>query len=82
MPQKRRSETQRIIYRFVVFLISILIIGYALAASDPKKPASDISGKHKSASVEKKRQGTATPPGFVPSEKVSADKSVSFPTDI
>jgi|TARA_B100000315_G_scaffold227232_1_gene234807 hypothetical protein len=82
MPQKLQSEPQRIIYRFVVLLISILIIGYALAAPKPKEPAFDISGKYKSASAGQKRQGTVTAPVFVPSEKVSADKAVSFPTDI
>ncbi len=82
MPQKRRSEPRRMIYRLVVLLISILVIGYALAASGPKKPASDISGKYKSTSDGNKLQGAVTFPVFVPSEKVSADKAVSFPTDI
>ena len=81
MLQKYRSETRRIIYR-VVFLISILVLGYALAATEPKKPASDIPAKQTSESAGKVSKGTAEPPGFIPSEKVSADKSVSFPTDI
>jgi hypothetical protein len=82
MPQTPQSDTRRMIYRFSIFLISIFVIGYALAASEPEKQVSDSSGKPKSASEERKRLETARPPGFVPSEKVSADKTVSFPTDI
>ncbi len=82
MPRDRRSNTRRTIYRLAVLLISTVAIGHALATPEPKRPAPDISGANKPVPDRKERQRVATPPVFVPSEKVSADKAVSFPTDI
>ena len=82
MLQRHRSEKRQIVYRLAVFLISSFVIGYALAASEPKESVSDASRQRSPATEEKKEKEKPDPPVFIPSEKVSADKSVSFPTDI
>ncbi len=82
MPQDHRNNTRRIIYRLAVLLISTVAIGHALALPEPKRPAPGLSGENTPVPDREERQGVATPPGFVPSERVSADKAVSFPTDI
>ncbi len=82
MPRNRRSNTRLIIYCLGVLLISMVVIGYALAASESNKTTSEPSGIRPPTADESKRQKTPPPLTFVPSEKVSADKAVSFPTDI
>ena len=82
MPQDHRNNTRRIIYRLAVLLILTVAIGHALALPEPKGPVPGISGADKAVPDRKERHGAAIPPVFVPSEKVSADKAVSFPTDI
>jgi hypothetical protein len=82
MPLNRRSNTRLMIYRLGVLLISMVVIGYALAASESKKTASEPPGIRRPTAAESKPRETPPPSTFVPSEKVSADKAVSFPTDI
>jgi hypothetical protein len=82
MPQDRRSNTRRAIYRLAVLLIATLAIGRALALSEPKSQAPGISEKNRPVAGGIERQEAAMPPVFVPSEELSADKAVSFPTDI
>ena len=81
MQQNPRTNTRRSIYRLAVLLISTVAIEHALATPEPKRPVPDISGINKPVPDRKERQRVATPPVFIPSEKVSADKAVSFPTD-
>ncbi len=82
MPQDRRSNTRSSIYRLAVLLICTVAIGHALALPELKRQDSGIPGAHEPVSDRKELQEAAMPPVFVPSEKVSADKAVSFPTDI
>ncbi len=82
MQQNPRTNTRRSIYRLAVLLISTVAIGHALALSEPEKPVPVISGENKPVPEAKERRVVTTPRVFVPSEKVSADKAVSFPTDI
>ena len=82
MLQDRRNNTRRTIFRLAVLLISTVAIGHALALPDPKRQVPGISGENRPDPDRKERQEVAMPPLFIPSEKVSADKAVSFPTDI
>ena len=82
MPRIRRSNTRLMIYRLVVLLISVVVIGYALAASESKKTVSEPSSVSQPKAEEIRTPETPPPFPFVPSEKVSADRAVSFPTDI
>ncbi len=82
MPLDHRNNTRRSIYRLAVLLIATVAIGQALALPEPKRQDSGIPGAHGPVPNRKELQEAAMPPLFVPSEKVSADKAVSFPTDI
>ncbi len=82
MPQDRRSNTRRSIYRLAVLLICTVAIGHALALPDPKRRVPGISGAQGPIPDRKETREAAMSSEFVPSEKVSADKAVSFPTDI
>ena len=82
MLQNSRNSTRRTVFRLAVLLISTAVIGHALALPEPRRLVPGITGERRAVPDLKERQEAATPPVFVPSERVSADKAVSFPTDI
>lgn len=69
--------------RFFALLISAIIIAQVLAASESTKPVPENAGTSAAPKKEQtKGQKTAPSSENTSSEKVSADKAVSFPTDI
>ncbi len=82
MPLERRSNSPRIIRRLVILLIATLVIKYALAAPESTILANE-TGEGSQLAAEEGAPAKAEPlPNFVPSEAISADRSISFPTDI
>jgi len=82
MPLERRSNSLRIIRRLMILLIATLVIKYALAASEFTILANE-TGEGSQLAAEESAPAKAKPqPNFVPSEAISAARSISFPTDI
>ncbi len=87
MPRTCRTSRARILYLLVAALIvtAAIVAGHVLAASERGRATPSSSGTDDSPSgtnVGQGKLGTTLAPEYAPSEKVSADKTVSFPTDI
>ncbi|NIO08735.1 MAG: hypothetical protein GTO40_12270 [Deltaproteobacteria bacterium] len=82
MLRKSLNNTRQAIIRLIVLLVTVAVIGFALAASESKPAASDAERVPTTAVEERKKPPSPPSQPFVPSEKVSADRAVSFPTDI
>ena len=79
---KKYSRTLLYIVTFV--LATALLIGAGISAAEKDKPKIELTGKDK-LPVKKetqKKKVVKAPSIFVPTDKVSADKAVAFPTDI
>ena len=68
--------------RLAILLMGTLVIKYALAAPESPKLANE-TGEGSQLAAEEGASAKAKPqPNFVPSEAISAARSISFPTDI
>lgn len=79
---KRKSKVFLTIMSFA--LATVLFIGAVISAAEKDKQKSELTGKNKNPvkkEIQKKKVVKA-PAIFVPTEKVSADQAVAFPTDI
>ncbi len=82
MSKERRTNTNRVALRLTILLIATVIVKYALAAPGLWISASEIEKNTNAESRGDIAVIAESPSSFVPREKISADKSISFPTDI
>lgn len=78
----RRSDRVRRTAPALLLTGAMLLVGHAIGAADDGKPPAGTTGGETAAAPGTAAPPDAAPPVFVPSETVSADKAVSFPTDI
>ena len=82
MPDSPRRDTLKMIRRLALLLIATLIVQHALAAPVSEAPGLAAPEEERAVAASEEPLGGVTLPEFVPSEKISAGTSVSFPTDI
>ena len=82
MLRKKRNKRRLNLYRLIILLVSVVVMSYALAASQSNQSASDAAQPTTLPAQESERRESNLSEPFVPKEKVSADRAVSFPTDI
>lgn len=82
--QSNRRKNIKYTIHISASLILILLFEHVLSDTEKRMQHREISIQGKTAQQAKNRRETPikAPPVFVPKEKVSADKTVSFPTDI
>jgi hypothetical protein len=71
--------------RNLLFFLAVLWFSISLFAAEENKQENEITKQQKSTSAKPsdgKRARVKTLEEFIPSEEVSADKAVSFPSDI
>jgi hypothetical protein len=78
MSPTRPSKRRRIVFHVLAVLLFVAAAGHVLAASERERPSPVASGGQDGGG----QKGTAEPVEYAPSETVSPDKGVSFPTDI
>ena len=82
--QKNKKHRKVLLYIVTFVLATVLLIGAGISAAEKDKPKIELTGKDK-LPVKKetqKKKVVKAPAIFVPTDKVSADKAVAFPTDI
>jgi uncharacterized alpha/beta hydrolase family protein len=79
---KQKSKVFLIIVSFALATVLFIVIGISAAEKDKQK--SELTGKNKNPVKKEiqKEKVVKAPVIFVPTEKVSADQAVAFPTDI
>ena len=67
-----------------IALTAVLLTGVAIFATEHDRPKDEPTENHTVSNQEERQKEAAdkTPAIFVPTEKVSADQAVAFPTDI
>ena len=81
----KNKKLSKILISIVISMLAIvLLIGVEISASEKAKPKIELTGKDKTPVKKEaqKKKVVKTPSVFVPTDKVSADKAVAFPTDI
>ena len=83
MKNNKKQKNVRL-YIVTVVLAAGLFAGVAVFAVEKDKPKIELTDKDKKAVKKEtqKKKAVKTPPVFVPTDKVSADKAVAFPADI
>jgi cell division protein YceG involved in septum cleavage len=82
--QNNKKHSKVLLYIVTFVLATVLFIGVEISAIEKEKPKIELTEKDK-ITVKKetqKKKVVKAPPIFVPTDKVSADKAVAFPTDI
>ena len=71
-------------YRLLIIVFVLLVCSLASAENEINKNIQNNNETSKEIIKEKtmKKKQTKWPPTFIPSEKINADSSVSFPVDI
>ena len=72
--RKNKKHRKALLYIVTFVLVTVLFIGVDISATEKDK----ITVKKET----KKKKVVKAPSIFVPTDKVSADKAVAFPTDI
>ena len=65
-------------------LAAVLFIGTRISATEKGRPQDELTGSNAIPSAEEhqKKEVVQAPATFVPTDEVSADQAVAFPTDI
>jgi len=82
--QKNKLKNKVFLTIVSLTLATLLLIGAEITATEKDKQKSKLTGNNKIL-VEKetkKKEAVKVPTTFVPTDKVSADQAVAFPTDI
>ena len=82
--QKNKKHIKVFLYIVTFVLAAVLFTGVEIFALEKDKPKIELTDKDKK-TVKKetqKKKAVKAPSVFVPTDKVSADKAVAFPTDI
>jgi hypothetical protein len=82
--KNKRKHRKVLLYIVTFVLASVLFTVVEISAAEKDKPKIELTDKDKK-TVKKetqKKKVVKAPSIFVPTDKVSADKAVAFPTDI
>lgn len=82
--QNNKKHSKVLLYIVTFVLAALLFTGAEISAVEKDKPKTELTEKDKK-TVKKetqKKKVVKAPTIFVPTDKVSADKAVAFPTDI
>jgi hypothetical protein len=82
---QKNKQKSKVLHTILSFALAIvLLIGAGISAAEKDKPKGELTGKNKIPAKEKiqKKEVVKAPDIFVPTDKVSADQAVAFPTDI
>ena len=82
--QNNKKHSKLFLYIVAFVLATVLFTGLEISAIEKDKPKIELTEKDKITVKKepKKKKVVKAPPIFVPTDKVSADKAVAFPTDI
>ena len=82
---QKNKQKSKVFLTIVSFaLATVLFIGAGISDTEKDKQKNKLTGKNKNPvkkEIQKKKDVKA-PKSFVPTEKVTADQAVAFPTDI
>ena len=82
--QKNKRKSKVFLTIVSLALATVLLIGAEISATEKDKLKGELTGKIQ-IPIEKeaqKKEAVKAPVVFVPTEKVTADQAVAFPTDI
>lgn len=82
---QKNKQKSKIFLTIVSFaLAAVLFIGAGISDTEKDKQKSELTGKNKNPvkKENQKQKDVKAPKNFVPTEKVTADQAVAFPTDI
>lgn len=82
---QKNKQKSKVFLTIVSFALAImLLIGTEISATEKDKPKGELTGGNKIPVKEEtqKKEVVKAPVTFVPTDKVSADQAVAFPTDI
>ncbi len=82
--QKKRKKSKLFLVIVSVSLLMALLMGAALSFAGKDKQKSELAGDEKVPEKKepRKKKVRKAPGTFIPTEKVTADQAVAFPTDI
>ena len=82
--QKSKRKNRVFLTIVPLALATVLLIGAEITATEKDKPKGELARKNRTFVQEetKKKKVVKAPVVFIPTDKVSADQAVAFPTDI
>jgi nitrate reductase cytochrome c-type subunit len=82
--QKNNQKSKVFLKIVSIALVAVLLIGAGISGAEKDKQKSELTEEKEKPEkkVNKKEKDVKAPKNFVPTEKVTADQAVAFPSDI
>jgi len=82
--QKNNQKSKVFLKIVSIALVAVLLIGAGISVAEKDKQKSELTEEKEKPEkkVNKKEKDVKAPKSFVPTEKVTADQAVAFPSDI
>ncbi len=82
--QKNNQKSKVFLKIVSIALVAVLLIGAGISVAEKDKQKSELTEEKEKPEkkVNKKEKDVKAPKNFVPTEKVTADQAVAFPSDI